>query len=277
MAANLPIASREYKLTLAAARFEDRAAACGELLQRVREIVAGVGGTPVEQAELSDKTEKKRRTWFLDTPAKAFREAGFFLRVRREKKTEYTLTLKRRSPDRYLSASADVTCRIVGAKEKPKFEEDILPPFVSKFSRSNSAEELAEEPSLRTVGEAAALFSSLGGLGVATDEPVRVGGIQAFEIVQLMGGFRFDPGVDVKMSTTFWYDSEAMEGVPLVAELSYDYDAPEKKALEEDPIRLEGFPIATVRGAFEVFRLLQGEAEWIDPTGSTKSDFAGGI
>jgi len=119
--------SREYKLTQAAARFEDRAAACGELLQRVRSIVVDVGGTPVEQAELSDKTEKTR------------------------------------------------------------------------------------------------------------------------------------------------------EGIPLIAELSYDYDVPDKQKLENDLALLESFPIATVRGASEVFHRLQGEAGWLDATGTTKSDFAGGI
>ena len=76
MAANLPITSREYKLTLAAARFKDRTAACGELLERVRTVVTVAGGSPVEQAELGDDGEKTRRTWFLDTPTKAFVSAA---------------------------------------------------------------------------------------------------------------------------------------------------------------------------------------------------------
>ncbi|MFL5541801.1 MAG: hypothetical protein ACJ8J0_22635, partial [Longimicrobiaceae bacterium] len=198
MAANLPITSREYKLTLAAGRFEDRAAACDELLERVRTIVTTAGGSPFEQAELGDDGEKTRRTWFLDTPAKAFRAAGFFLRVRGEKKDDFTLTLKRRDPDRYLSAAADVACGIPGAKLDPKFEEDVLPTFVSKFSRSNSAKKLAEEPSPKTVGDAAALFPILGTLGLAPDEPVKIGGgFQAPEVVRRMGGFRFDAGVDI--------------------------------------------------------------------------------
>jgi hypothetical protein len=276
--ANLPLTSREYKLMLDTSRFHDRAGGSGELLALARFIVEKEGGAYVEQGVIDeDKGEKTRRTWYLDTPEKAFGSQGFILRVRREKEKEFALNLKFRGADRYLSASADVSYAPAGAKTESKFEEDVLPPFVCRFSRSTSVKKLEKEPAPENVDGAAALFPGLGALGIAGKAPVGVtDGFRAHEVVRKTGGFRFGDGPVIKMSQSFWYLREAMDGYPMVAELSYDYDAPEIDALEADPTRLETFPLATVRGAHAVFRSLQLQSAWLDPAGTTKSAFAAG-
>jgi len=275
---NLPITSREYKLTLDTTRFHDRAGVSGELLELVRSVIDRADGVYVEQSAIDDdKGEKTRRTWYLDTPGKAFREHGFILRVRREKEDEFALNLKFRGPDRYLSASADVAYAGAGGKPESKFEEDVLPPFVSQFSRSTSVKKLKDEPNPATVAGAAVLFPGLGALGIADETLVEVtDGFKAFEVVRKMGGFTFAGGPVIKMSLSFWYLAEAMKGYPLIAELSYDYDAPDIDALLANPTLLEEFPLPTVRGAYAVFRALQLHGAWLDAAGTTKSAFATG-
>lgn len=90
--------------------------------------------------------EENKKTYYLDTVSQELRHNGFIVRVREEEKKgkkEYKLTLKYRSSDRYLAASQDLSVAeldILALKKTPKekFEEDILPPFSSKFSRSIS-------------------------------------------------------------------------------------------------------------------------------------------
>lgn len=56
------------------------------------------------------------------------------MRVREDKESnKYTVTLKCRHPDRYISAAYDLSGP---TNHKIKFEEDIIAPFVTKFSIS---------------------------------------------------------------------------------------------------------------------------------------------
>jgi uncharacterized protein YjbK len=66
-----------------------------------------------------------RRTWYLDTPGLDLQRHHYALRVREEEdegKKRFKVTLKYRAPDRYLSASQDLSST---EKAKHKFEEDI--------------------------------------------------------------------------------------------------------------------------------------------------------
>src|SRR6185295_8452596 len=104
--------------------------------------------------------EEKRQTSYLDTTESALHQHGFSLRLREEAKTpaEFQINLKYRASDRYISAAQDVSSTQAGTTTK--FEEDILPPFVSKFSHSSSIKANAL-PDLSRVSKVASLFPPL--------------------------------------------------------------------------------------------------------------------
>src|ERR1044071_6232688 len=130
---NQPVTSREYKLMLNSDRFNDRSKGSKTFFDLIEFLIKKEGGTIVEK---QDK-EERRQTSYLDTPQFALRQNGFSLRLREEGAAHFQINLKYRGADRYLSAGQDVSSSKDG---KSKFEEDILPPFTSKFSHSNSIE-----------------------------------------------------------------------------------------------------------------------------------------
>jgi hypothetical protein len=291
---NLPVTSREYKLMLNPDRFRQVDEGRSAFMDLVRFLIEKkVGGRYMEQEELKakDVPPTSRITTYLDTPELAFHGHGWILRARDDRtpstkpgepeKREASLNLKYRGADRYLSAVQDVASPEGG---KPKFEEDILPPFRSNFSRSNTLK--SDEPRVvRTVDEAAALFPVLGTLGIAGATRVEIAnGFTAQELVLHVGGIDFGDKEPVKMSLSFWYLLESRKDWPMVGEFSFDYDAlkakeKEKKDGEKEEDgdaapSLEQFPLATVRGTNEFFRALQLQAGWLDLSGTTKSAFA---
>ncbi|HYR09546.1 MAG TPA: hypothetical protein VEQ60_17360 [Longimicrobium sp.] len=261
----LPLDSREYKLMLSTTRFHNRQTASDEWMEVVRDVIVRQGGVLVPQEELDKDVEKRRRAWFLDTAVGGFGELGWILRVRKEKESDFNLTLKFRSPDRYVSAAQELAAS-AGHNTEVKFEEDVLPPFAIQYSHSNKIKKLKQEPAPQTVEAAAQLFPVLDTLGIPGNTPLRkADDFEAREVVLQVGGFRFGDGPAIKMSQTFWYpagiEASASE-YPLVAEFSFDFEA----AKEGDR-----FPLATVSGADAVFRRLQAQAGWMDVSGTTKS------
>lgn len=284
--ASTEITSREYKLLLSTTRFRDRDEAAKEWLALVRRVIERADGRRVSQKAVdavkdgktfdlahddpdAEKIEellepKKRETSFLDTAANALRSDGWILRVRR-KKGKPSLTLKFRSPDRLLSGLKSVDATQPG---EPKFEEDIVPPFTSQYSRSNTLEDLAEEDVPRTVGDATALFPALGALELpAATRLDLVDDLVIQERVLHVGGFRFGEGPILEMSHTFWYVGETEDRYPMVAEFSFEFEAKDGE-----------FDAATVEGCGTVYRALQAQAGWTDVAGTTKSSIvAGGV
>lgn len=293
---NLPVTSREYKLMLNPDRFRERDTGVRAFLELVRFLVEKkVGGRYMVQEELKAKDVPpiSRITTYLDTPEMALRERGWILRARDDRripkpgepeKRDASLNLKYRGADRYLSA-----VRNVGGPKDGKFEEDILPPFRSNFSRSNTLK--SDEPRvIRTMDDVVALFPGLHELGIAGATPIEIAnGFKAQELVLHVGGIDFGDEEPVKMSLSFWYLLESRQDWPMVGEFSFDYDAlkakekkdgkdGEKKDDEkkegDEVLLLEQFPQATVKGTHEFFRALQLQAGWLDLSGTTKSAFA---
>ncbi|HEX6746260.1 MAG TPA: hypothetical protein VF092_03015 [Longimicrobium sp.] len=278
------INSREYKLLLSTTRFHNRDDASKEWMGLVARVIERAGGTRLSQQEVenekasgkpeppdklddADFDEKRRSTSFLDTRDNGFRNQGWILRVRQKKKDKLDLTVKFRSPDRLLAASKDASATQDGDQ---KFEEDIVPPFTSQYSRSNTLKDQKEEMLPKTVGEAAALFPALQDLKILGEtELVRVDDLVVTEVVRHVGGFRFGSGPRLEMSHTFWYviDEDTQKHYPMVAEFSFEFEAKDGD-----------FPLETVRGASEVYRELQAQAGWLDVAGTTKSAIvAGGV
>lgn len=258
--------SREYKVMIDQEPFVDRASA----LRALRESLAKLVMSPTDVTLMGDfNVENQREIIFLDTPEKDFRGNQLVFRRRFEgEKAEYTLKL--RSEDRSLAADADLST-VDGFRPDEKFEEDIAPPFLARFSHSNTVRPPKNTPLRqgelpRTIGEATAFFPILksvrhDGQEMAPDTPLQiVNGITAFERVYAGTTLHLLNGeVESSVALILWTDGEA--GPPLVAEFSF--------RLKNDG---EEFPKALSKSAKSFFGAVQTLDE-ARPNGTTKTGF----
>jgi hypothetical protein len=284
MLANRPITSREYKLMLNTERFRDRQAGAALFWELLKFLVTNQGNEFIPDSGDPDKdVEKTRTTWYLDTPGFELRRADVTLRVRDRpsSKKRYKLTLKYRAPDRYSAASRDVRCTEEVDDDDVKFEEDVIPPFVSKFAYSVSfkSRDLVQP---RSMAEVLDLFPGLEAYRIPPITSIRrVNGFQAHEVMHYIGKLKLDkmptprslralPDFVVKAALSHWYLRPDQDDYPLVTEFSFSFDAQRQL----DPDRLERFPPTVVAGANRLFRDLQNQAGWLAQFGTTKTAYA---
>lgn len=254
------VSSREYKVMLDHRLFVDHktaAAGFGSALQTVARRLK-------KTAYRGDfKTDTRRDIVFLDTPDQSVLLNRFVLRKRLDRgadKAEYTL--KCRSPDRYVAAGAAVSSARKPPADQPKFEEDIGPPFVSRFSHSCTVNGPTAAP--QTLGDAARLFPALSRLkrdGVRCPESIPlgpVGGAHVYERV-LRGPELTFADVTARVALILW--SDGPEGRPLVSEFSFRYghDA-------------EDYSSGTAQRAMRFFEEVQ-RLDWCTPDARTKTQF----
>lgn len=268
MPANLPISSREYKLILNCDRFTNREAGKEAFWELVTALIEKQNGQTKIQPE---NQEESRETWYIDTPDRDLQQQDYIMRIRQEKKDtqdEFKLTLKYRSGDRYLAASKDVTSPQGG---EIKFEEDIVPAFVSKFSQSNSIK-LPELPQLSTIGNLVELFPGLGVLNLDPTISVSpVGKFKAHEMAHKFGKLKFPDGdttVSAKAAFSFWYLSGETNDLPIIGEFSFNYE------IKPAPGQLEEFPIRLVDQTNRFFKAIQTQVEWLNLNAQTKTALA---
>jgi uncharacterized protein YjbK len=262
---NRSVTSREYKLMLNVDRFKDREQASQEFLSLLDFLVKKEGGSVEEQNE-----EERRQTSYLDTSEGALHQQGFALRLREEDddEEEFQINLKYRASDRYISAAQDLSSPQEG---KTKFEEDILPPFVSKFSHSISIE-TDTAPELGTMNKVMDLFPGLRKLDIDENTAVEtVNDFKALEIVRKLCKLKFGEEPIIKASLSFWYLTGEEDEWPLVGEFSFDYDVLDSEADRE---KLEMYPHRVVEGANHLFNALQKQEGWISFNTTTKTAFA---
>lgn len=258
--ANHPVTSREYKVMLNSHRFKDKHQGAEEFQELIAFLIAKEGGTVIERQD----NEERRQTSYLDTPQFALRQYGFSLRLR-EEANGFQLNLKYRDADRYISASKDLSASTEG---KIKFEEDILPPFTSKFSHSNSIKS-TKRPQLNTIKEITSLFPGLKDLDIDEDTPVTTAkNFKALEVTRKLCKFQFETPEILKASLSFWYLLNETNW-PLVAEFSFDYEATKQVDGE-----LELYSPGAVEGASDFFRSLLNQTGWLEPISTTKTAFA---
>lgn len=282
---NRPITSREYKLMLNTERFRDRGAGSRLFWQMLVFLVQNQGNAVIPDASDTDKdTQKRRTTWYLDTPGYELQRANITLRVREEPdaKKRFKVTLKFRAPDRYTAAGCDVSCTQEVDADDVKFEEDVVPPFASKFGYSVSFK-AKELPPLATVDDLEALFPGLNGYGIAPATPITlVNGFQAHEIMHYIGKLKLGkmpavrgaaglPDFVVKVALSHWYLRNDENDYPLVTEFSFSCDAVSQDGGDAD--RLEKFPHTVIAGANRLFRDVQNQAGWLAQFGSTKTAY----
>jgi uncharacterized protein YjbK len=263
---NHPVTSREYKLMLNSDRFKDRSQGSQVFLDLTSFLIRKEGGSIIEK----QNKEEKRQTSCLDTPEMALHQRGFALRLREEANVEdgFQINLKYRASDRYISAAQDLSSSQVG---KTKFEEDILPPFISKFSHSTSIN-ANTKPDLSSMEKVTALFPGLKGLGIDKEAAVQtVNDFKAAEVVRKLCKFQFGEPPIIKASLSFWYLTEDKNDWPLVGEFSFDYDEIDTGTGRD---RLETYPSQLVEGTNRFFSALQSQAGWLDFNRTTKTAFA---
>lgn len=261
---NRPLTSREYKLMLNPDRFTDWGggiAAFHDLLAFLFERLE------VEDVDRKDVSEE-RRTWYVDTAGHALRNAGFVLRVREEigKDEPFKVTMKHRGPDRYIAAAHDIDSK--GGEFK--FEEDILPSFVSRFSYSCSLR-TKQAPSFGDLRDVRKVFTGLPDLKISNRTQVkRVNDFKVREIAYDLCTFKPAGGTKVKAGLGFWYLPEVQTGPPLVGEFAMSY----KAQPNGDEHELEQFTPETVEACRKLFRAMQQQANWFSLGMTTKTAFA---
>ncbi len=280
---NLPITSREYKLMLNVTLFKERELGVHEFWKLV-ESLAIRQGARIIKSDNGRKLykEEQKKTYYLDTASQELKRNGFIVRVREEEKKgikEYKLTLKYRSEDRYLSASQNLSVDPLDILEikkdlKEKFEEDIIPPFKSKFSRSISLKSETEFD-LDTIGQLASIFTNLKELNISSNQKLGiVNNFIANEVtLKLNPKINFAPEINIdpiEPVFSFWYLLGTPGELPLVGEFSFDY-ASEK---ETDQEKLEKFPLTFVQGANQWFASIQQQVNWLNFNSTTKTAYA---
>ena len=279
---NRPITSREYKLMLNTERFRDRSAGAGLFWEVLSFLVNNQGNEVIPGGVDPDKDKAMRRTtWYLDTPGYELQRANVTLRVRDEPDANkrFKVTLKFRAPDRYTAAGNDVRCTKEVKKDDLKFEEDVVPPFASKFAYSVSFK-TDDQPAFDTMADVVAVFPGLASFDIPTVTPiVVVNGFKAHEVMHYIGKLKLDkmpslradelPDFVVKVALSHWYLRPDENDYPLVTEFSFSYDAVE----QDKDDQLEKFPPTVVASANRLFRDVQNQAGWLAPFGSTKTAY----
>lgn len=260
------VTSREYKVMLAGGPFADPAAALAAVRDDLGDLAAALGG---ELAGGFDPGDPKERTvLFLDTPDFTLRRNGLLLRRRAKRSGKAEFTLKARTEDRYVAAAADLSPG-PGLAAEVKFEEDIGPPFVARFSHSATVPGASGSPPPATLGAAATLFPGLAavrrdGLTCPPHAPLAaVNGREVYErvytgpVAHLAGDGDRPAAAAAEVAVILW--TRGAKGRVLAAELSFRYgDA------------AEAYPPAVAAAARRLFDGVQRQ-DWAVPDGSTKT------
>ena len=279
-----PLDSREFKLILKPKIFQD----LNEGIKTVQKIIDKeleiLNGKFIPESNLK---QKFRRTYYLDTPNLRLKSNNFFLRVREDKESnKYDITLKCRHPDRYISASYDLSSSI--KKSTIKFEEDIIAPHVSKFSISVNFEE-NQEPEINNLEKLKTIFPGLHTQDLGDGILEKVNKFEAKEISVKLGKISYnnnkdgeDDDYDNEINTflNLWY-SPKNKGKPVIVEFTYNYAAIKKKEegkeqnkCKKEKILIEEFPFSLVRNTYQFYNSLQDIKKIVDLKSSiTKTDF----
>lgn len=261
----MKVKSREYKVMVDHRLFVgERRAAIDEFWADVKRAADRCGVT----AEGRFDEVVKQVLQFYDTDNYTLRSNRLILRMRQQKGDTHSreFTLKRRTEDRYMSEGVDLR-PAKPLKSEQKFEEDIGPPFCSRFSHSSTIKRAEADPP-KTISEAAELFPVIGeitcnGRSCDPHTPLTVvNGLTAHERVLKGPTFSAASGASTSVALIFW--SYTWKGRIISAEFSSRYG-------NDD----EDYSHAGVETAFKLFAEVQ-KLDWCLPGAKTKTQFAYG-
>ena len=252
---NIPT-SREYKVMLDPRMFERGAAFAtfhAELQESLRPFVGRKNLKKVFEVETQHEIS------FLDTKDFEINAQRLLLRQRLNlgKKRQTELTLKCRSPDFCFALGSDLRTE-KGLKSNLKLEEDICPPFISRFSKSSTVTLVSPCPT--NINQASKVFAVLTELdrGGPESELSAVNGIRMFEEV-LTGPFVEIETTKAGFALIVW--SRGRKGRKAAVELSFKYK-----------LARGSVPQSTALTFMEVFESIQ-RMDWCLPGAMTKTAY----
>jgi hypothetical protein len=153
--------AREYKIMLQATLFHRWKRGLSQFESELSELLANVlFQHPASTTEFAFHPKRRRAIEFLDTPDLRLRHASLLLRKRTrvQNPDRSELTLKRRSPDFCIALQGDPFAN-QEFNARSKLEEDIVAPFISRFSKSTTVPWRGQAPT--TLANAARIFPVL--------------------------------------------------------------------------------------------------------------------
>lgn len=256
------VTSREYKIMLDVHRFDyaSEAQVVDEFLGELKDVIArSIDRSTSGQFALA----KQREVSFFDVEGSCIlRESGYSYRERIDG-SKTSVSLKVRSPDRYIVGFEDVSSDNDSAESK--FELDVgmnrHEAFRSIFSASTKYRSYEEINDIGHINDQFAGFKKR----YDYDDAIPLSRVSNLQVTEhVYRGFEVDLGkFDAEFDLTLWYDSEFNENkVPVVAEISFGYE--DSKA---------GYSRNVVRRSKALFEEMQKMGEWIDPDSQTKTSF----
>ena len=247
------IGSREYKLMLQPEQF-NHSNPINTVIEYWAQLKAVLKQHDIERDTSGQfKLDKQRTIQFFDVAQSCdLNNEGYIFR-QRAASGQHEITLKYRSPDRFLAAHHKIKAK---GKAETKFEEDISAPFVSKYSYSST---LNYDKSINKIETLMSLYPSLKSQDLDKHKSLSlVSGLTVFE--KVYKGTYIDLGrLDAKFALTLWYDNPTTTK-PMVAEISFKY-----KDTKAD------YSNKVVSNALKVFQAMQTMDNWVAKDSKTKT------
>jgi len=252
------IDSREYKLMLDASQF-----AGSNPTAQIANYWSALG-TLIDNDLNRDRLgsfwlDKERTIIMYDTQGSCLLHNNNLIFRERVENGDREVTLKYRSPDRYIAGSQDMDG--TESKAQTKFEEDLAMPYVSKFSHS-STQSISESKNINKLKDPIELYPDhMEQYNFDPQTPiVKVSDLTIYE--KVYKGTKVDLGnKNAEFALTLWYTSPTST-TPVVAEISFKYE-------DEN----EDFAQNVVTRAKKLFELMQSLSSWNNPNSTTKTAF----
>lgn len=252
-----PVGSREYKLMLDPALFAGSSPATA-VSQFWNDLEPLIENNLSRTATGTFALTKSRTVRFYDTPLTCVLNNHSYSFRERVENSAREVTLKFRSPDRYISQYEDLSGTETDASTK--FEEDISAPFASKYSNSTT-QGISDTKNLNKMDDPIRLYPGLLSYGFDDTEAIAIVGNLTVE-ESVYEGTEVDLGNENgAFSLTLWYKS-GITTVPVIAEISFKH----KDAAED-------YSQNVVTRSKTLFELMQTMSGWLSPSSLTKTAY----
>ena len=222
-AADVDVGSREYKILLNTNSFTGNASTRASKVNNYwAELKSVIENSSIERDTSGNLSlEKSRTVSFYDVQGSCdLFNAGYIFRERTENGNRQ-VTLKYRSPDRFIATKKDMDGTEPGWESK--FEEDIAVPFVSKYSFSTK-QEISNSKNLNKMDDPIRLYPGL--LNENFDDTRYIEKVASLTVNEYVyKNATVDLGsLDAEFSLTLWYNESISTTAPIVAEISFKYE-----------------------------------------------------
>ena len=260
--ANPDVISREYKLILDASRFQyqNEQSDVLNLMQAAKPAIEDAIDRSVTGTATLDHDRQVR---FFDTAGSCvLDQLGYSFRERLENGNS-EVTLKFRSPDRYIADFEDLSSSTKGADSK--LEADVGAtsdmPFKVVYSHSTKA------PNGRKLNRMNDIHAHFPGFedDYGLDDDLALSVVGDLTVTErVYRNVDIDLGQhDGEISITLWYaGTPSGNQAPAVAEISFKYEDPSADYTRK-----------VVNRARQAFDALRGLSDWVEPDGQTKTAF----